>query len=60
MLKWNVAGALLVAPAKSHARQAPAEFDWFEYKGDDRPPKPEPGGLVGAVFGLYAHDGAGK
>jgi alpha-N-arabinofuranosidase len=44
MLKWIAAFALLVAaPVASFAKQGPARFDWFEYKGDDHQPKPGPG-----------------
>lgn len=44
MLKWIAAIALLVgSPMAASAKQAPARYDWFEYRGNDRQPKPGPG-----------------
>jgi alpha-N-arabinofuranosidase len=44
MIKWIAAVTLLVAmPMAAPAKQAPARFDWFEYRGDDHRPKPGPG-----------------
>ena len=44
MLKWIAVVTLLVAmPMAAPAKQAPAQFDWFEYRGDDGQPKPGPG-----------------
>ena len=44
MLKWIATVALLVGlPMAASAKQAPARFDWFEYRGDDHQPKPGPG-----------------
>ena len=36
-------GLLLWAAAVSAPAQEPARFDWFEYRGDDRLPRPRPG-----------------
>ena len=41
-----------VAPAS--AKQAPAQFDWFEYRGDDGLPKPGPGEYANPILqGFY-------
>src|SRR4051812_27825388 len=44
MLKWLAALAALGSFATAaEAKQSPAKFDWFEYRGDDHLPKPGPG-----------------
>jgi xylan 1,4-beta-xylosidase len=55
MLKWIAALALLVSlPVASFAKQAPAEFDWFEYSGNDALPKPGPGDYANPILqGFY-------
>jgi xylan 1,4-beta-xylosidase len=53
MLKWIAALALTVGAA-AHAKQAPAQFDWFEYSGDDGLPKPGPGEYANPILqGFY-------
>jgi alpha-N-arabinofuranosidase len=41
MLKGLASFALLLAPSMALAKPAPALFDWFEYRGDDKLPKPK-------------------
>jgi alpha-N-arabinofuranosidase len=55
MLKWIAALALLVsAPVASFAKPAPAQFDWFEYSGNDGLPKPGPGDYSNPILqGFY-------
>jgi len=55
MLKWIAALALLVSlPVASFAKQAPAEFDWFEYSGNDALPKPGLGDYANPILqGFY-------
>jgi alpha-N-arabinofuranosidase len=42
MRKWLAVLALVALASPLAARQAPARFDWFEYRGDDHLPKPGP------------------
>ena len=55
MLKWITAFLLLVsAPVATFAKQGPAQFDWFEYAGDDGLPKPGPGEYANPILqGFY-------
>ena len=55
MLKWIAPFALLLAvPVATFAKQAPAKFDWFEYKGNDGLPKPGPGEYANPILqGFY-------
>lgn len=55
MLRWIAAAAMLVAaPVASSAKQAPAQFDWFEYSGSDGLPKPGPGEYANPILqGFY-------
>lgn len=54
MLKGIAAAALLVAAPMVHAKQAPAQFDWFEYSGDDGLPKAGPGEYSNPILqGFY-------
>ena len=48
MRKSLLALALLSAPVL--AEQGPARFDWFEYRGDDRLPKPGPGEYANPIL----------
>ena len=53
MHKWIGALALL-GSASVEAKQAPAKFEWFEYRGDDHQPKPGPGQYGNPVLqGFY-------
>ena len=55
MLRWIAALALIVAaPVAAFAKHAPAEFDWFDYSGNDRLPKPGPGEYANPILqGFY-------
>jgi xylan 1,4-beta-xylosidase len=55
MLKWIAALTLLVgAPVATSAKQAPAQFDWFEYGGHDGLPTPGPGEYANPILqGFY-------
>jgi alpha-N-arabinofuranosidase len=52
MRKWMLAAALLSAPVL--AKQAPARFDWFDYRGDDGLQEPKPGEYANPILqGFY-------
>ena len=54
MRKLPAALFLLVISAPALARQAPAKFDWFEYRGNDGLPKPGPGQYANPILqGFY-------
>jgi alpha-N-arabinofuranosidase len=54
MLRTIAALALLAAAPSLAAKQAPARFDWFEYRGDDHLPKPGPGEFGNPILqGFY-------
>ena len=54
MHKWLAALAMLPAVASVAAKQPPAQFDWFEYRGDDGLPKPGPGEYANPILqGFY-------
>jgi alpha-N-arabinofuranosidase len=45
---------MLLMAAGAAAKQAPARFDWFEYRGDDRLPKAGPGDYSNPILqGFY-------
>ena len=45
---------LVAAPVATSAKQAPAQFDWFEYQGKDGLPKPGPGEYANPILqGFY-------
>ncbi len=48
MRKLMLAAELLSAPVL--AKQAPAQFDWFDYRGDDGLPKPGLGQYANPIF----------
>lgn len=49
-----LAAALWAVPAMAAPRSEGARFDWFEYRGDDRQPAPEPGQYGNPVLqGFY-------
>jgi alpha-N-arabinofuranosidase len=55
MLRGLIAAALaLVSAAAPAAVQGPAQFDWFEYRGNDGLPKPAPGEYANPILqGFY-------
>ncbi len=55
MFRWVLAFVLLVAaPMTVFAKQGPAEFDWFEYSGDDGLPKATSGEYANPILqGFY-------
>jgi alpha-N-arabinofuranosidase len=54
MHKRLLAAALMVMAAPAAARQAPAQFDWFEYSGNDGLPKPRQGEYANPILqGFY-------
>jgi xylan 1,4-beta-xylosidase len=55
MLKWIAAAALVVAaPVPISAKQAQAQFDWFEYQGNDGLPTARPGEYANPILqGFY-------
>ena len=45
---------LLATASPALAKQAPAQFDWFEYRGEDGLPKPGPGEFANPILqGFY-------
>src|SRR5690348_2673639 len=54
MLKLITGLLVMAIAATADARQPPARFDWFEYRGDDHLPKPGPGQYANPVLsGFY-------
>ena len=50
----SIAALALLAPVTRLEKQAPVRFDWFEYRGDDRQPKPAPGAYGNPILqGFY-------
>jgi alpha-N-arabinofuranosidase len=54
MRDWLAALALIALASPLAARQGPARFDWFDYRGDDHLPKPGPDQYANPVLqGFY-------